>query len=136
MPAELYHQRTIIEDAKKISNLTFAVKLSHRFMSGIPDLLLSVPGYQPTFVEVKKVDGNWHKNTIKVNTTPLQRATMKAMTDSGLRVEVWVAIEDGADTYMLRVRPEMTTIQCDWWTLPKRKRGEGWPIADFLKNPV
>ena len=136
MPAELYHQRVIIEDTKKISNLTFAVKLSHRFMSGIPDLLLSVPGYQPVFVEVKKVDANYKKDTIKIGTTPLQRATMKAMTDSGLRCEVWVAVEDGADTRMLRVRPEMTTVQCDIRTLPRRKRGEGWPIAEFLSNPV
>lgn len=136
MPAELYHQRTIIEDTKKTNPMAFAIKLSHRFMSGVPDLLIAVPGHGHAFVEVKRVEANIDSESIRIGTTPLQRATLEAMRSAGLRAEVWVAIEDGADTRMLRVPPQVTKLQLDLRKLPRRKRGEGWPIIEFLQNPV
>ena len=135
MTSELKIQNQIMDDARKLRTDAFAMKMSHHFMSGIPDLIIKVPEYDVILVEVKKgemgIDG-----MVKVNTTALQRQTMKVMEESGLRVEVWVVVEDDGDMCMLRTVPEATRVLCRLDQLPRRKRGIGWQIEDFLKNPV
>jgi hypothetical protein len=135
MTSELKIQNQIMDDARKLRTDVFAMKMSHHFMSGIPDLIIKVPGYDVILVEVKRgemgIDG-----MVKVNTTALQRQTMKVMEESGLRVEVWVAIEDEKEMCMLRTVPEATRVVCRLDRLPHRKRGIGWQIEDFLNNPV
>lgn len=111
------------------------MKMSNHFMSGIPDLIIKVPGHDVIFVEVKK--GEVDKDgMVTVKTTPLQRQIMRKMGESGLRVEVWVVIEDDKELAMLRTVPEATKVLCRLDMLPRRKRGVGWQIEDFLRKPV
>jgi hypothetical protein len=124
-----------MDDARAQRTDVFAMKMSNHFMSGIPDLIIKVPDHEVIFVEVKK--GEVGKDgMVAINTTPLQRQIMRKMKESGLRVEVWVVIEDDNELAMLRTVPEATKVLCKLNTLPRRKRGVGWPIEDFLRKPV
>lgn len=137
MTSELNHQKKIVDDVHDQYPAAFAMKLSHHFMSGIPDLIIKVPGFPVIFVEVKKSTINT-KGVIKIGTTDLQRSTMKDMMNSGLNCEVWTVIEDDDGLpMMLRTPPEVTSvIVTDKNTLVKRKRGGKWPIENFLSTPV
>lgn len=139
MSNELYYQRQILVDAKAVDPDAFAIKMAHKFISGIPDLMIKMPGHDVIYVEVKK--GVMTKTgTIKVDTTPIQRATMLKMEKSGIRCEVWVVIDKGYNgswPTMVRVPPDVTSVQVeDPSKLPARVRGTAWPIKDFLENPV
>ena len=135
MTSELKIQSQIMDDARAQRTDVFAMKMSNHFMSGIPDLIIKVPDHDVIFVEVKK--GEIGKDgMVAVKTTPLQRQTMKKMEESGLRVEVWVVVEDGNELAMLRTVPEATRVLCRLDMLPRRKRGIGWPIEQFLNKPV
>lgn len=135
MASELKIQSQIMEDAKSCSINAYAMKMSNHFLSGIPDLMIKLPDQDVIFVEVKKGEMS-KEGSVAINTTPLQRQTMRLMEKSGLRVEVWVVINDDGDLRMLRTVPESTRVMCDVKSLPRRKRGEGWAITEFLNNPV
>jgi len=131
MPSELYHQRKIINDVLNNFPNSFAMKTSHRFLSGFPDLLIKIPGEDPIYVEVKK--GNLVRDHVKVNTTVLQRKTMKDMKYAGLKVCVWVVVEQKPNTLMLVVPPECTKVAVsDSSSLVKRAPGRGWPIQEMI----
>lgn len=135
MPSELNLQTQIIKDAKGQMTNVFAMKMSNHFLSGIPDLVIKLPTHDILFVEVKKGETD-NTGMVVVKTTPLQRQIMRSMEESGMRVEVWVIIETDAGPAMLRTVPEATRVVCNITKLPIRKRGIGWPIEDFLNNPV
>lgn len=137
MSSELNHQKKIVDDVHDQCPKSFAMKLSHHFMSGIPDLIIKVPGYPVTFVEVKKSTINT-KGVVKIGTTDLQRAIMDHMMLSGMHCEVWTVIEDDDGLpMMLRTPPEVTSVVItDKNQLVKRKRGSKWPIENFLSTPV
>jgi hypothetical protein len=135
MASELNLQTQIMKDARNQIEGTFAMKMANHFLSGVPDIVIKAPGHGVVFVEVKK--GTINKSgEVSINTTPLQRQTMHNMMAAGLHSEVWVVIEDGQTLMMLRVHPEVTRASCDPAMLPRRIRGRGWPIEDFLNNPV
>ena len=135
MASELKIQSQIMEDARSAKTGTYAMKMSNHFLSGIPDLMIKLPGYEVIFVEVKKGDVD-KDGMVAINTTPLQRQTMRLMEKAGLIVEVWVVINDDGELRMLRSVPEATKVSCELKTLPRRKRGDGWAIEEFLNNPV
>jgi len=133
--SELNHQRIIINDFKKVFPGAFAIKMSHRFMSGIPDLLLKAPGHEVMVVEMKVAK---YRKTgyVPIETTLLQRQTMIAMEKAGLRCEVWVVVVDPSGTYMLRCPPEATRVECTLEFLTRKERGQPWPVDQFVNNPV
>lgn len=133
--SELRQQKRVIDEFHKAYPGSFAIKMSHRFLSGIPDLLLKAPGHDVLFVEMK-VTKYKKRGYVNVDTTLLQRETMMNMEKSGLRCEVWVVVEDPTGAYMLRCPPEATKVECLLDSLTRRERGQPWPITDFLNNPV
>lgn len=139
MSTELYYQRQILVDAKAQDENVYAIKMAHRFLSGIPDLMIKMPGHDVLFVEVKKGDvGKTGK--VKIDTTALQRSTMATMGRAGFRCEVWVVLpKASSDRWprMLRTSPDMTVVQLhDVDALPARARGEPWDVRSFIENPV
>jgi hypothetical protein len=136
MTSELNHQSNIIKDVKDQFENAFAIKMSNRFQSGVPDLMIKVPKHPIMLVEVKKGEIN-KKGIVKINTTPIQRYIMQHMQKSGIRCEVWTIIEDNKDCFMLRTRPEITSVLIiEKTNLPLRTRGVKWPIENFLDNPL
>lgn len=137
MSSELDHQRNIIKDVKDQFEDAFAMKMSNRFLSGIPDLMIKVPNHPVLFVEVKKGEIN-KKGIVKINTSPMQRYIMQHMIKSGIRCEVWTVIEEKKDAMMIRTTPEIESLlmMMDMNDLPRRSRGVKWPIEQFLNNPL
>lgn len=133
--SELVQQKRVIDDFKKAFPNAFAFKMSHRFLSGLPDLLLKAEGHDVLMVEMK-VAKYRKAGYVTIETTLLQRQTMMAMEKSGLRCEVWVVVTDATGTYMLRCPPEATRVECTLESLTRKERGRPWPMADFLNNPV
>jgi hypothetical protein len=137
MPSELVHQRTIIKDAIADNPNTFAIKNTHRFMSGLPDLLIKHPELDfPAYIEVKKGVLNNTDRNLKVTTTTLQRQTMIKMRKSGLKVAVWVVLEYGSRLFRLAaVPPECTMVHIENLdVLPTRSPGHPWPIKSILQQ--
>ena len=133
MPSELYHQGVILRDTVARSETAFVIKTSHRFFSGFPDLLIKIPEFDTCYIEVKK--GTVSNGAVAVNTTVLQRKIMGRMKRAGIRVCVWVVIEDGRDYYMLITPPECTKVLItDIKSLPKKSPGNPWPIKEMILN--
>lgn len=132
---ELTHQRKIIDDFKKAFPQAYAIKMSNRFLSGVPDLMLKAPGHDVILVEMKLTEYK-KKGYVNVDTTILQRETMRMMERAGLRCEVWVVVVDVTGLYMLRTPPEATKVECTLESLVKKERGQPWPIIEFVNNPV
>lgn len=133
--SELAHQRKVIDEFKKAFPGAYGIKMSHRFLSGVPDLLLKAPGHEAMFVEMKLADYK-KKGYVNVETSILQRETMAKMERAGLRCEVWVVVVDATGLYMLRVPPEATRVECSLESLAKKERGQSWPMTYFVNNPV
>lgn len=98
---ELKFQKKIIDEVKRFNRLSYAIKLNNRFLAGVPDLLIKVPGYDPLFVEVK-VGKMSRDHVVKIGTTAIQRSTMKKMEQSGLKTAVWTLVENGASPFILQ----------------------------------
>jgi len=127
---ELHFQNQVIDDIIGYNSKSWAIKLAHRFLAGIPDLLIKVPDYDPLFIETKVTRPT--KNGIKVETTPLQRATMHMMSRAGLKVAVWVLVDEVG---IVRCTYDVTTIK-RWDNALTRVRGKGWPVEELLTNPT
>ena len=127
---ELHFQSQVIDDIIGYNPKSWAIKLAHRFLAGIPDLLIKVPDYDALFIETKVTRPT--KNGIKVETTPLQRATMHMMNRAGLKVAVWVLV-DGVG--IVRCTYDVTRIK-RWDNALTRVRGKGWPVEELLTNPT
>lgn len=89
---ELGYQRWVVNSARKSKvNPGYALKISHQTAVGIPDLLVSLPGYVPCLLECKwlgRVSGGFSR---KIKLTDKQRLELdrfnKANRDTG-----WVLV--------------------------------------------
>ncbi len=61
----------------------YALKLSHRFIVGVPDLLICMPGYPAMLIEVKDLGVVTDKFDLKVPVTPKQREELKKFNEAG-----------------------------------------------------
>jgi hypothetical protein len=127
MAAEILYQRYIVTAFNEAGG--YALKMSNAFMSGIPDLLLKSPAWpQPQIWEVKKAN-----LTRRVNTTPLQRQTLRSMKDSGIQVGILLILPTaGRDVILALTRdPEQTIILREQFSSCHyvRKLGENWHEA-------
>ena len=128
MISELQFQNQILDDVLKYNPKSWAIKLSHRFIAGIPDLLIKVPDHDVLFIETKIAKPT--KNGIKVETTPLQRATMHMMNRAGLKVAVWILVDEVG---LVRCTYNVTEIS-KYDNSVTRVRGKGWPIEELITN--
>jgi hypothetical protein len=107
------------------------MKTSHRFMGGFPDLMIKIPGEELFYVEIKK--GKIIKGMMKVETTTLQRETMKRMKNAGIRVCVWIVIEGKPTHKMVAVPSNCTKVGgIEESQLFHRVIGKGWPIKEII----
>lgn len=98
MPDEIIYQRYIVKSVNQ--NGGYAVKLSNKVMSGIPDLLLKCKVWtQPQIWEVKRVECSWlsvmgeaDPRPIRIGTTPLQDKTLRDMNSAGVHAAILVIL--------------------------------------------
>jgi hypothetical protein len=78
---ELRLQRKLIEKAKAEGG--FAMKMSHKFMIGVPDLIIQLPHHPTAFVEVKILKyKNWPEQ-VRLKMTAQQRKFLKRLQKAG-----------------------------------------------------
>jgi len=133
---ELKFQRQIIEDVDKAHPHAFAIKMSNRFLAGIPDLLIKVPKNEIVFIEAKVAKVKVKTSAIDVNTTGIQRAILKAMESAGISVAVWVLVDAGEKSGIFRCHWSVTSATIDVDKLIYRPRGQRWPIDELISNPI
>ena len=133
--SELIFQKQIIDDAKDFNKYTFGLKMNNRFISGIPDIMVKVPGYDVLFIEAKMIRVNT-KGIINVNTTTLQRNVMRLMSRAGFRVEVWIAVGINDKQYFVRTAYNSVSVIAKDCELIERPRGSKWPIKYLLDSPI
>lgn len=81
MPSELYFQKQLINAAVEMDG--YGQKLSNRFIVGVPDLLLQVPGWRTTLVEAKQHFFVPNPKIIHIDLTKIQEDRLKRHTRSG-----------------------------------------------------
>lgn len=131
MPNELWFQRQLIEAAKALGG--YGQKLSNRFISGVPDLLLQVPKNRTILAEVKQKLITDSTRLVTVNLTKLQYDKLHRHQKSGgyggwvmvahLRSgEKWVmaSTDLDADTFTIQHYKEQSCHmkRSDPWTKP------------------
>jgi hypothetical protein len=93
MPNEVVYQRYLVTSIKEHGG--FALKMSNAYMVGIPDLLLKCRDWpQPQIWEVKREqDVKWvlersPPRPVRLDTTQLQRKTLRDMGEAGIQVAI------------------------------------------------
>lgn len=140
MPDELYYQRQIIKDFKQIWPNGYAMKMSHKMLGGIPDLMLKTPFHPLLMVEVKLIKEVPKSGRIKIAATPLQRKTMEDMAEAGINCQVWLVLENLGDwkgPFILTVhaQAEEVTVRVGPNHMPNmfsRPRGKLWPLMNMI----
>lgn len=133
MPNELYYQTQLINDAKKIPN-AFAIKLTNRHLAGVPDLMIKIPNIRVAFAETKVANWKDGSKKVKVETTPLQRSTMKKMVKAGFKCGVWVIRPFTKYPELYRLDPFSEYFD-PTMTNPIVRDG-GWDMVTLCLNPT
>ena len=130
---ELKFQQQLIDDIKKSHRESYVIKVNHRFLAGIPDLLIKHPHYPVMFVETKLgVVGKSGK--VKINTTGIQRSTMDRIGRSGITVAVWTLVQ-GDNEFILQSSWSSTEVEVHDRIVVSRINRK-WPVDRLLKWPV
>jgi hypothetical protein len=91
MPDELHYQSEIVKAVNHSGG--YALKISHRYLAGVPDLLLKPKEWtHPQFWEVKRDDLPVPFRPLRIKATPLQRKTLRDMKSAGLQVGILVVL--------------------------------------------
>ena len=140
MASELTLQRKLIEETNRLGG--YAQKLSNRFLVGVPDLLLHLPGLPTAFIECKlEVLPARPTTPIKINLSPQQRAVLKKMQAADMVAGwcVFVANKSGSnpDWYWILYGRDTNVTELRQGCLAgfeTRKRGEPWPVKTIIRN--
>ncbi len=79
---ELKIQKMLVDAV--VSAGGFGLKMSHRHLVGVPDLLLKLPGFDAAFVEVKQATEPRQKLSRVLAVTPLQLAYLQKTSAAGM----------------------------------------------------
>ena len=115
----------------------FAYKASNRFLIGVPDLFIQMPGFPSCQIEVKKLDKYPKSGVIPVDLTAHQRNHLCRLQEAGGYGGWLVAVKDGrdwiifahADTRMEKIRNSGKVFDM----LPQLKsHGKPWPVKGIV----
>jgi hypothetical protein len=126
---ELDVQGLIVKDCKEQGG--YAIKLSNRFVAGVPDLLLAMPMVGSAFAEVKLLKG---ESTV-VLVTSLQVLTIKKMQKAGIHAGIMAVRSLGEGNYALYIACLMDEdiFRIRGYKQLTRRKGEPWPIGDVIR---
>jgi hypothetical protein len=133
--SELKFQQQIIDDVRESNRESYAVKINQRFVAGFPDLFIKHPDYDPLFVEAKLGHLN-REGFVKIDTTPIQRNTLKNMERSGLTVAVWTLVQDqDMGDFILQSHWRDTMVEVKSNIVVYRIH-RSWPVKRLLEWPI
>lgn len=136
MVAETDIQRQLINSAEETGG--YGLKLSNRFIVGVPDLILAMP-IPPmySFIEMKKDDWPKTSDVVTWGVTKIQENTLVTMQNAGLRAAMGIAIkhpEMGWTAWFTKhittkcmVRKKVYELEC-----VVKENGQ-WPIESILR---
>lgn len=140
MPNELYYQTEIVKSVRAAGG--YAEKLSHRFKVGIPDLFVKWRAERdPAVIEVKKLEGVNRDGSFPIDTTPLQRKSLRDMRAAGLRVGVLVVIAQGPGKALMvwinDIESRKATLEgLEPWTVMRRPKDDwGLLLLNLVRQP-
>lgn len=105
---EVKVQRHILELNK--ANGGFGWKLSNAFISGVPDLLLFVPGFCPVVAEVKYIGAKERDFDVQVGLTPLQNERLIRVERIGPFAIVLIAVKWKGKDYVIGQHRQETNV--------------------------
>jgi hypothetical protein len=111
----------------------WAIRLSALQRYGCADLLLQLPGYQTALVECKVAHYPNIERTggsITVETTPLQKETLRQIQQAGGMASVWILINDKIILVVNNPLQEYAKVGEAETMLKERNRP--WPIAALI----
>lgn len=112
MPGEIIYQRYIVQSVNLSGG--YAVKLSNKVMSGIPDLLIKCLEWtNPQIWEVKRSEPSWVEQKalprpISIGVTELQRKTLRDMRKAGIQVAILMVLPGPGRSVTLVLTRDLT----------------------------
>ena len=101
----------------------YGIKLQNKFLAGIPDLFLALPGVGMAFVEVKLRGGQLAK---------IQQVTIERMQGAGVPAGWCVVQHVGGGAASIWAGTSASGVNIAGTPLLKVRGGE-WPIADIIR---
>lgn len=138
MMSELKFQNKIMDEVKRSNRLAYAIKMSNRFLNGIPDLFIKHPDYPPMFIEAKLGKLNGNTNTVRIDTSVIQRKVLRDMERSGLVVAVWTLVQSGPNPFVIQSPWEKTEVKLSMYNsmFIGTGKGKAWDIEWLLGHPM
>lgn len=144
MPHEVVYQKYMIDGVDEMGG--YGLKMSNAFLAGVPDMLLKLPAWgQPQIWEAKKETYQWIKvgglpQPILINTTPLQKKTLRDMRKSGIQVAVIVILPGPGRSVTLALTRDIDQRQIQREEFNRchyvRSLGEPWGQAILRLNEL
>lgn len=137
---ELPFQTALIKAAKAEGG--YAIKMSNRFLVGIPDLLVKLPDYPTCLIECKRNANKGSEKDVQFTpgVTALQSHNLSNFQKAGGVSGIAVLIDGSwpqlifADAYDRLY--EKATIKCVKSGLILRNKGKPWPIKEIIDQIV
>jgi hypothetical protein len=124
---------TQLVKATRVDYGGWAIRLSALQRIGSPDLLLQLPGCSTAFVEAKIAhypDIERKGGSITVETTALQKETLRQIQQAGGSASIWILLNDKLVLVVnnpLQEYAKIGEVEC-----MIKERGRPWPIAALI----
>jgi len=133
MVKEVDHQRDIKESAVREGGYSF--KMSNRFLIGVPDLYIAVPGFPVVLLEAKRNDDYATPGKaahLRDGLTEKQKSTLSKVWAAGGYACWFVIVREGNDTLGYLGGPGFEEAKV-WFRRQERKH---WPVKDIVATSV
>jgi hypothetical protein len=129
MVKEVDHQRDIKESAIREGGFSF--KMSNRFLIGVPDLYIAMPGYPACLLEVKRNDDYATPGVaghLRDGLTEKQKSTLSKVWAAQAYAGWFVIVRDGKETLGYLGGPGFGEAKT-WFRRGEKKH---WPVQDIV----
>lgn len=108
----------------------YAFKASHRFLIGVLDLFVQMPGIDGVWIEVKMRKGAPVRGAAALGLTSHQKRFIMAIRRAGGRAGWVMAVETGPGKFLLPCAAGVSETFCTAGAL-ERGRGAPWPVSEI-----
>lgn len=98
---ELHYQNVVRKALSRSGSGGFCMKCSNRFLIGVPDLFVSIPGVGNGFLEVKLTNITPGSKKVTLKVSPMQAFMLRKIDKAGTTVGVLSFMRRGCDTFIL-----------------------------------
>lgn len=132
---ELRYQRLIIEVVRDMDGAAF--KLSSRFLVGVPDLLIKLPGYEALLLEVKQGPMPVRLDKVALAVTPAQKKFLSDFAAAGMATGIASFVQK--DNLVGFHIGHNTTVDKSDYRLAARREQRGLVrgvLLEYMEEPV